>query len=66
MIPFLVVMVVISIITIRNKISGENELIITRLNSYAALLESGSLSFESITQKDKLESIFEESVVLLN
>ena len=62
--PFLIVMLIISIITIQNKIQTEKELMITRLNNYAILLESGVLSFESITQKDKLESNLEENVLI--
>jgi signal transduction histidine kinase/CheY-like chemotaxis protein len=62
--PFLLVMLIISIITIQNKINTEKELMITRLNSYAALLESDVLSLESISQKRKLESILEENILI--
>ena len=64
MLPFLIVMLIISIITIQNKIKTEKDIIITRLNSYAVLLESDALSFESISQKEKIESILEEDVLI--
>jgi signal transduction histidine kinase/DNA-binding NarL/FixJ family response regulator len=61
--PFLIVMIIMGTITIRNKINTEKELMLNRLNNYAALLESGVLSFESISQKDKLENSLEEIVL---
>ncbi len=62
--PFLFVMLIISVITIENKVNTVKEVIITRLNSYAVLLESDALSFESISQKNELESILEENVLV--
>ncbi len=64
MVPFLIVMSSISLITVQDKIHAEKKVIITRLNSYAVLLESGALSFESIAQKEKLESILEETLLI--
>jgi signal transduction histidine kinase/CheY-like chemotaxis protein len=64
MVPFLVVMSSISFITVQNKINYEKEVIKTRLESYAVLLESDALSFESISQKDKLESIIDENILI--
>ncbi|MBI9085547.1 MAG: response regulator [Desulfobacterales bacterium] len=62
--PFLVVMLIMSIVTVQNKINTEKKLVMTRLNHYATLLESGDLSFESITQKDKLEYSLEENILV--
>jgi signal transduction histidine kinase/ActR/RegA family two-component response regulator len=61
--PFFIAMFIMSTITIRNKINTEKELMLNRLNSYATLLESGVLSFESISQKDKLEDSLKEIVL---
>ncbi len=61
--PFLIAMLTMGAITIRNKINTEKELMLSRLSNYAALLESGALSFESISQKDKLEDSLEEIVI---
>lgn len=62
--PFMAVMVTISMITVQNKINSEKEVILTRLGSYSSLLESDALSLESISQKEKLESILEENVLI--
>lgn len=60
--PFSMVLLVISTITVQNKIETEKELLLSRLNNFAVLLESGALSYESIIQKDKLEHSLEEDV----
>lgn len=62
--PFLVVMLIMSIVTVQNKIHTEKKLVMTRLNNYASLLESGDLSFESIAQEDKLEFSLEENFLV--
>ncbi len=62
--PFLVVMLIMSIVTVQTKINTERKLVMTRLNHYAFLLESGTLSFESIAQKDKLEYSLEENILV--
>jgi signal transduction histidine kinase/CheY-like chemotaxis protein len=62
--PFSLVLLIISTITVQNKIETEKELMLSRLDNYAVLLESGALSFESITQKDKLQQSLGESVLI--
>ncbi len=61
--PFFLVMLTLSVIIMQNKIETERKLLVSRLNNYAVLLESGALSFESITQKDKLEYSLMEHVL---
>jgi signal transduction histidine kinase len=53
-----------SIVTVQNKINTEKKLLLSRLNNYATLLESGALSFESIAQKDKMEFSLEENILV--
>jgi signal transduction histidine kinase/CheY-like chemotaxis protein len=62
MLPFFLVMLLMSIITVQNKIDTEKKLLISRLNNFASQLESGVLSLESITQKDKLENSLDENI----
>jgi signal transduction histidine kinase len=57
-------MLVVSSITIDNKITSEKQLLLSKLNNYVLLLESGALSFESIAQKDNLESTFGEKILI--
>jgi len=64
MVPILIVLAIISILTIHNEIEGERELISNRIESYVTLLETGDLSFEIIKQKDKLDTYFDEKVLL--
>ncbi len=63
MVPFLTVILLISALTIQNKIKYERGLVINRIASYANLLESGVINFESVKDKDELERLFDEEVL---
>ncbi len=64
MIPFVLVLLIISVLTIQNKTENERELITNSIESYVNLLESGDLSFETIKEKEWLETHFNEEVLL--
>ncbi|MEA3229620.1 MAG: histidine kinase dimerization/phosphoacceptor domain -containing protein [archaeon] len=64
MIPFVLVLLIISVLTIQNKIEYERELNTNSIESYVNLLESGDLSFETIEEKEWLETHFNEEVLL--
>ena len=63
MAPFVLVIIVISLLAVQNKMQSERELVSNRIESYVNLLESGDLSFESIKQKEQLETLFNETVL---
>jgi signal transduction histidine kinase len=63
MIPFLVVLIALSALTVQDKTQNERDLVLNRIDSYVNLLESGDLSFESVRQKEKLEKMFDERVI---
>jgi len=63
MIPFLMVLIVLSAVTIQDKAQNERDLVLNNIDSYVNLLESGDLSFESVRQKEKLEKMFDERVI---
>ena len=63
MIPFLIVLIALSALTIQDKTQNERDLVLNRIDSYVNLLESGDLSFESVRQKEKLEQMFDERVI---
>jgi len=63
MIPFLMVLIALSALTINDKTQNERDLVLNRIDSYVNLLESGDLSFESVRQKEKLEKMFDERVI---
>ncbi len=64
MIPFAIVGMIISVVTVQKQIRTEEKLILTKLNSYATLLESDALSLESISQKEKLEAFLDENIII--
>jgi signal transduction histidine kinase/CheY-like chemotaxis protein len=64
MVPFSIVLVIIGTITVQDKINTEKKLLLARLNNYAVLLESGTLSLDSINKKDNLEYSLNENVVI--
>jgi nitrate/nitrite-specific signal transduction histidine kinase len=63
MIPFLMVLIALSALTIQDNTQNERDLVLNRIDSYVNLLESGDLSFESVRQKEKLENMFDERVI---
>jgi len=63
MMPFVLVIIIISILSIQNRIKNERELTSNRIESYVTLLESGDLSFNSIKQKEKIEKLLNEKVL---
>ncbi|NOR60548.1 MAG: HAMP domain-containing protein [Methanosarcinales archaeon] len=63
MMPFVLVSIIISMLSIQNRIKNERELTSNRIESYVALLESGYLSFNSIKQREKIEKLFNEKVL---
>jgi len=63
MMPFVLVIIIISILSIQNRIKNERELTSNRIESYVTLLESGDLSFNSIKQKEKIEKFLNEKVL---
>ena len=63
MMPFVLVIIIISILSIQNRIKNERELTSNRIESYVTLLESGDLSFNSIKQKKKIEKLLNEKVL---
>ena len=62
-IPFLMILMVISALTIQDKAQNERDLVLNRIESYVNLLESGDLSFEIVQQNEKLEKMFDEKVI---
>jgi HAMP domain-containing protein len=62
LIPLLVTLLIISLVAILDKQESERSLIINRLDSYRSLLESGTLSFESLKNVEKLEELINEKV----
>lgn len=62
--PVCIVLVVIGGMAIYNKNSSENQLLFDRFNSYRVLLENGDLSFDTIRNRDKLETLLNEKVDL--
>ncbi len=63
MMPFVLVIIIISILSIQNRIKNERELTSNRIESFVTLLESGDLSFNSIKQKKKIEKLLNEKVL---
>ena len=63
MIPFLLVLIALSTLTIHDKTQNERDLVLSRIESFVNLLESGDLSFESIREREKLEKMFDERVI---
>ncbi|MBW2167256.1 MAG: hypothetical protein JRG74_14570 [Deltaproteobacteria bacterium] len=63
MMPFVLVIIIISILSIQNRIKNERELTSNRIESYVTLLESGDLSFNGIKQKEKIEKLLNEKVL---
>jgi hypothetical protein len=63
MIPFVLVIIIISILSIQHRIEDERELTSNRIESYVTLLESGDFSFNSIKQKEKIEKLLNEKVL---
>ncbi|MBC2704615.1 ATP-binding protein [Desulfobacula sp.] len=63
MMPFVLVMIIISILSIQHRIEDERKLTSNRIESYVILLESGDLSFSSIKQKEKIEKLLNEKVL---
>ncbi len=61
--PLVAVLSLVGYIAIRNKGETEQQLVLNRLASYRELLESGDLSFESMNDKQKLESFLGERVL---
>lgn len=61
--PFVLVLIIISILSIQHRIKDERELTLNRIESYVTLLESGNLSFNSIIQKKKIEKLLDEKVL---
>ncbi len=61
--PFVFVIIIISILSIQNRMKNERELTLNRIESYVTLLESGDLSFNSIKQKEKIEKFLNEKVL---
>ena len=61
--PFVLVIIIISILSIQNRIKSERELTSNRIESYVTLLESGDLSFNSIKEKKKIEKLLNEKVL---
>lgn len=61
--PFFLVIIMISILSIQHRIKNERELTSNRIESYVTLLESGDLSFNSIKQKEKIEKLLNEKVL---
>ncbi len=61
-VPMAIILVIISGLTVNNKINTERELLLGRLSSYRVLLESGDLAFETSANKAKLEQFFNEKV----
>jgi len=61
--PFVLVIIIISILSIQHRIKNERELTSNRIESYVTLLESGDLSFNSIKQKKKIEKLLNEKVL---
>ena len=60
--PLTITLLIIGFLAIIEKQKSENDLIINRLTTYRALLESGDLSLESLKDIAKLESLFNEKV----
>ena len=63
MMPFVQVIIIISILSIQNRIKNERELTSNRIESYVTLLESGDLSFNGIKQKGEIEKLLNEKVL---
>lgn len=64
LLPILLVLSSISALAISNKYDSERNLLLSRMNSYRALLESGDLSFDAVQDKQKLKSFLGEEVIL--
>ena len=62
LLPLFFILLLISGLTINNKIDTERQLLLQRLSSYRTLLESGDLAFDSSQDKTKLEAILDEKV----
>jgi nitrate/nitrite-specific signal transduction histidine kinase len=62
LIPLLVTLLIIGLVAVLDKQESERSLIINRLDSYRSLLESGTLSFESLKDVAKLEELINEKV----
>jgi signal transduction histidine kinase len=64
LLPVLLILSLISGVAIYNKYQSESQLLLDRFDSYRALLESGDLSFDTVQDKTKLESLLGEKVIL--
>jgi len=63
LLPFVIVLILISSITMVTKYQTERELILSRIENYVSLLESGDLNYQSISDTFKIEEIIEEKVI---
>jgi HAMP domain-containing protein len=64
MLPLLFILAGIGGLAVYNDNNVENQLLFNRFNSYRALLEGGDLSFGTIQDKSKLETLLNEKVAL--
>src|SRR5947207_9342446 len=62
LVPVSIILFTICGITIYNKYITEKQLLMSRLNSYQQLLESGQLTLDTSTDKSKLKSLLQEKV----
>lgn len=63
LIPFIIVLIFISSITIINEFQSEKELIMNRIDNYVNLLESGGVSYQSIANKNEIKEIIGVNVI---
>jgi HAMP domain-containing protein len=61
--PLVVILLCIGILAVINKLESEQNLVVDRLSTYRSLLESGTLSFESLKDMEKLEVLLDEKVL---
>ena len=62
LVPIGLVLIGIGGLTVYSKYHTEKQLLVDRLDSYRALLESGDISFDSSQDKNKLEALLSEKV----
>ncbi len=63
-IPILSILIVIGWLAVYQKYNDENKSLLNRFTSYRLLLESGNLGFDTIENKEKIEALLDEKIIL--
>jgi len=63
LVPLVIILLCIGFLAVINKIESEENSVVDRLSTYRSLLESGTLSLQSLEDIQKLETLLDEKVL---